>query len=182
MIKFVYFDLGGVVIRDFSGTDNWVELKNERGITDDYWDKFEPELCVGKQKIDNDLLNAFVSRFEKNPSIWPVIDKIHKSCKIGLLTNMYPGMFKAIQNAKILPDVAWSVIIDSSVEGIAKPDSEIFKLAEEKAQVKGQEILFVENSPGHVQAAKSFGWQTFLYDSAHPADSSQKLSLLLETE
>ncbi len=182
MIKFVYFDLGGVVIRDFSGTNNWEIVKKEWNLTDEYWDKFEPKLCAGKQKIDPDLLNAFVSRFETNPSIWPVIAEIHKSCRIGLLTNMYPGMFKAIQDAKIMPDVAWDVIIDSSVVGLAKPDPQIFKLAQTRAGASGQDILFVENSPRNTQAATDFGWQIFLYDSAHPEESSQKFSLLLETE
>lgn len=31
MIKFIYFDVGGVVIDDFSGNDSWRELKVELG-------------------------------------------------------------------------------------------------------------------------------------------------------
>jgi hypothetical protein len=33
MISFVYFDLGGVVIQDFSGTNKWEELRSAIGIT-----------------------------------------------------------------------------------------------------------------------------------------------------
>lgn len=29
MIKFVYFDVGGVTIKDFSGTDKWEVLEKE---------------------------------------------------------------------------------------------------------------------------------------------------------
>lgn len=32
MIKFIYFDVGGVAIRDFNGTDKWENLKKELGI------------------------------------------------------------------------------------------------------------------------------------------------------
>jgi hypothetical protein len=32
-IKFVYFDLGGVTILDFSGTNEWFKLKQELGIS-----------------------------------------------------------------------------------------------------------------------------------------------------
>ncbi len=54
MISFVYFDLGGVVIRDFSGTNKWEEVKQEWGLTDKYWDEFEPKLCAGQEKISPD--------------------------------------------------------------------------------------------------------------------------------
>lgn len=180
--KFVYFDLGGVVIRDFSGTNNWEEVKKEWNITDEYWDEFEPKLCEGKETISPEFLNAFVSRFEANPSIWPVIRTFHKKFPIGLLTNMYPGMFEAIKNRNILPNEAWDIIIDSSLVKIAKPNPAIYKLAEKKAGVTGNEILFVENTKGNIETAKLFNWQTFLYNSANPEESSQKLSLLPETE
>lgn len=55
MIKFIYFDVGGVVIRDFSGTNKWEELKTGMGIKpeqaeafNEIFDKYEPEVCVGR--------------------------------------------------------------------------------------------------------------------------------------
>jgi|TARA_Y100000310_G_C20153683_1_gene565933 hypothetical protein len=32
MNRFIYFDVGGVVIRDFSGTNKWEELRRSIGI------------------------------------------------------------------------------------------------------------------------------------------------------
>ena len=84
-------------------------------------------------------------------------------------------MFYAIKEHGLLPAIEWEVVIDSSVEGIQKPDPKIFKLAEERVGVRGDEILFVENTAGHVKAAQEFGWQTFLYDSADFEDSSRRL-------
>ncbi len=199
MVSFVYFDLGGVVILDFSGTDKWAQLKKELGITpekdkafDEFWDKYEPEVCVGRDVetliplIENGfgsklpkgyslLIDGFVKRFEANKSIWPAIDKVREKARIGILTNMYPNMFKAIKDYSLLPNVKWNVIIDSSIVSIQKPDPKIFELAEKLAGCKGEEILFVENSPMHINAAKKFGWQTFLYDSANPEESSKEL-------
>ena len=40
-IKFIYFDVGGVVIKDFSGTNKWEELKVELGIPQDKSQEFE---------------------------------------------------------------------------------------------------------------------------------------------
>lgn len=199
MIPFVYFDLGGVVDLDFSKTDKWEKLKREWGITLDkdeefekFWDSFESEACTGrnieellpilKEKYNFNpplgysiLLDGFVNRFEINKFIWPVIDKIRKYCKVGLLTNMYSRMYEEIKKRRIIPDINWDAIIDSSVEGVQKPDPAIFKLAEEKAGVKGNKILFVENSPGHIKVALSFGWQTFLYDPSNSEKSGREL-------
>ncbi len=199
MILFVYFDLGGVVIKDFTGTGKWQELEAELGITPSqtsefikFWDKYEPEVCVGrnlesliplmknlfKTKIPKGysfLRDGFVNRFEPNKSIWPVISQIKNECRLGLLTNMYPSMLKEIEKKGILPHVEWDLVIDSTIVGFKKPDLRIFKLAEEKASVSGSQILFVENSQKNINAAKRLGWQTFLYDSGDPERSSKNL-------
>jgi FMN phosphatase YigB (HAD superfamily) len=201
MISFIYFDVGGVVELDFSKTNKWAEMKRDMGITpnniatfDALFNRYKREICISRQvdslipifekecqiKLPKNYswLDDFVSRFEKNPSIWPVIEKIHKNCKIGLLTDMYPGMLKAIIAKNLLPPVSWDVIIDSSVVGYKKPDLEIFEIAESEAGVKKDEILFVENQEENIEAATNFGWQTFLYDSANPVESSRRLSEL----
>ncbi|NMB56989.1 HAD-IA family hydrolase [Candidatus Beckwithbacteria bacterium] len=121
------------------------------------------------------LKDGFINRFEKNLSIWPVIKEIKKHCRIGLLTNMYPRMLDEIKNAKLLADTKWDIIIDSSIVGLQKPDLEIFQFAEEKAQVNGKEILFVDNVLANIQAAADFGWKTFLYNSDNYEEASQQL-------
>ncbi len=203
MISFVYFDLGGVAILDFSGTNKWGELKKEWGITPEkeaefnsFWQRYEKEICISrdvetllpqlKKKFwtilppnYSILTDGFVNRFEANKSIWPVIEKIKKRVRIGLLTNSYLGMLRAIKSKAILPDIKWDVIVDSSVEGWQKPDPLIFELAEKRAGVEKSEILFVENSPAHIKAAQKAGWQTFLYDPRDPESSSLRLSIFV---
>lgn len=198
MIKFVYFDVGGVVIRDFSGTNKWIEMKRDMGIKpdrdqefDEWFEKYEAESCVGrdiqtlvpmmKQKFglsfaDNySFLNDFVDRFEKNESIWPVIKKAKEKYRVGLLTNMYTNMLDLIYKNELMPDVEWDVVVDSSVEGVLKPQRQIFELAQIKTGVDASEILFVENSKKHVDAAKKMGWQTFWYDSKNSEGSDNEM-------
>ncbi|HTH71838.1 MAG TPA: HAD family hydrolase [Candidatus Pristimantibacillus sp.] len=203
MISFVYFDVGGVVVDDFYGNNKWDELRQELGITaanravfQKIWSRYAPELCVDRDvetllpilskelglrfPKDYSLLNGFVSRFYANPDIWPVIEYTRDRAAIGLLTNMYPGMYAAIERKGILPDVKWDVVIDSSVELLQKPDSKLFELASKKAGVPNGEILFVDNGPEHINAAKAFGWQTFLYDSSDHKSSIEELKLFLQ--
>lgn len=205
MTSFVYFDVGGVVALDFSGTNKWQELKQELGIPvemsqqfDDFWDKYRDEVCIDRDVetllplitkefnihvSDNYslLIDGFINRFEMNTSILPLIKKVHSKFNIGLLTNMYPRMFEEMKMRGLLFEMNWNVIIDSSKIKIQKPDPRIFTLAEKEAGVSGDEILFVENSKGHIEAAKATGWQTFLYDSSNPRKASSDLNQLFES-
>jgi len=199
-IKFVYFDIGGVAILDFSGTNKWEKLQEELGIPPErskefreFWKIYGKEICLDRDiesllpliksqfgvKLPQQyslLKNGFVNRFEINHSIGPVIKEIHKSCRVGLLTNMYLNMFEAIKEKDILPSVSWDVIVDSSKVKLEKPDPKIYILAEQLSRCHGKEILFVENTPKHIEAASQFNWKTFLYDPTHSEESSQKLA------
>lgn len=199
MIKFVYFDVGGVVIKDFSGTNKWNDLIQEIGVTskdrakfDEIWGCYADTVCTTfdvEQLIpilvkelhihihqDYSLLMGFVNRFEKNEDIWPVIAEISKQVPVGMLTNMYINMKEKIEAAGLFPDIDWKIIIDSSIEKLQKPDAAIYKLAEKKAGVSGGDILFVDNSQAHLDAAaRNFGWQTFLFDPKRNSESSDEL-------
>lgn len=198
MISFVYFDVGGVVVADFSGTDKWAEMKRDIGITlekdeefDLFWDKYEKEVHVGRDvetlvpfiaekfhlnfSKDYSLLSDFINRFEQNTFIWPVVDKIKKSCRVGLLTNMYPKMLPTMTARRLMPPVSWDVVIDSSIVGCQKPNIDIYEIAEKKINAGKENILFVDNTLENIDTAKNFGWQTFLYDSRDHENSSRRL-------
>lgn len=199
MIKFVYFDVGGVVIQDFSGTNKWEVLRDEVCGTTGNKERFE-ELWADtkdthnttfdvdnlvpafRQELNSELpsdysfLMGFVDRFEKNEHIWPVIAEIKKHVPVGLLTNMYPRMLGNIYAAGIMPSVDWDVVIDSSVEKIQKPEAAIYTLAEERAGAHGGDILFIDNTQRHLDAAaEKFGWQTFLFNHSKPDESARGL-------
>ena len=198
MIKFVYFDVGGVVIKDFSASNKWKELQFELGVRPEneerfqqVWMKYRNRICIDYDieklipvlnlevglsiPLHYSLLQGFVSRFEKNESIWPIIEKVKKGTKIGLLTNMYIHMFDSIQKKGILPQVKWDTVMDSSVVKLQKPDKTLFELAEKDAQVSGKEVLFIDNQKDHCEAARQFGWSIYHYDSANHNKSSKKL-------
>lgn len=118
----------------------------------------------------------FIDHFEKNISLWPIIKKIKKSCRVGLLTNMYVGMFDEIKKHGLLPPIDWGVIIDSSKVGLQKPDPKIFEFAREKSGVCEDEILFIDNSEKNIKAAKKFGWQVYLYNSSKHEESAKNFS------
>lgn len=200
-IKFVYFDVGGVLLLDFSGTDKWAQMKKDLGVTPDLdeqfdllWKKYRSRICVDFDVDDlhpeieqllkielNDysMLADFVNRFDPNQSIWEVASKAKENYSVGLLTNMYPRMLSLINEKKLIPKLEWNQVVDSSVVGFQKPDSGIFETAEKMAGVKPNQIFFVDNSEEHVQAAQDRGWQTMLYDPQSPEESSNQLKMML---
>lgn len=199
--SFVYFDLGGVVIQDFSAGDKVRSLLIELGIDPTDAPRFRqlwaehaaPRVCVDYEadefhsiiehnfgvKIPDEyslLQHGFVDRFEPNPGIVKVLGKLAGHVNVGLLTNMYPRMFQAIQAKQgLLPsNVGWDVIIDSSVVGLQKPDKAIFAHATDVAGKPKEEILFIDNTLENLDAAADYGWQTYYYD-ASDYDRSSKL-------
>ncbi|EKD64435.1 MAG: hypothetical protein ACD_50C00389G0003 [uncultured bacterium] len=198
MINFVYFDVGGVVVKDFSGTNKWEDLRSEIGVTSDKKDGFDKiwgahkdthstifdvdnlipalknELCLEIPR-EYSLLMGFVNRFERNEQIWPAISEMKKNVPVGLLTNMYPRMLGKIIEAGLFPAIDWDIIVDSSIVRMKKPDIEIYRYAQEKTGVTGNEILFVENSMSHLKPAQECDWQTFYFDTANIEESCVKL-------
>jgi HAD superfamily hydrolase (TIGR01509 family) len=203
LIKFVYFDVGGVLLLDYSGTSKWVEMKRALGVNeaqdvefDLIWKKYRERICVdcdvdtivhefkriaGVSIPDGySMLDDFVTRFEPNPSIWPVAAAAKQKYQVGLLTNMYPRMLAAILEKNLIPDVEWNSTVDSSEIGYQKPEVEIFQKAEELAGAKPEEIFFADNSEEHVTEAAKRGWRTFLYDPQNPEESSIELAKVLD--
>lgn len=203
-ISFVYFDVGGVVIKDYSATKKWLEMQQALGITgkfrpafEEIWAQYRDQICLDydienlvpllRQKLglyipdSYSMVQDFVNRYEPNPTIWPVISTAKKHVRIGLLTNMYPHLLDTIfarQDLKL--DQGWDIIVDSSVVKAQKPESKIFQIAEQMSGVKGDQILFIDNQVQHVSAAKLLGWQTYFYDSRDYTKSSQELTAFLE--
>lgn len=204
-ISFVYFDVGGVAIQDFSDSDKWQHMMADMGVRkedipafDEMYDAFEIEVCMGHHHVDElvpKLINKFhlpigsdfsmqkyfIDHFYENRGIWPIMELAKKSCKLGLLTDIYPGMLEEIFRRGLIPQLGWDVIVNSSIEKVKKPMPEIYDLAELKAGVKPSDILFIDNREKNLVVPRARGWQTFLYDSRDYAKSSQDLADFLSS-
>lgn len=200
----IFFDVGGVVILDFSGTNKWEVMLRSMGINDEnedrflkVWNKYKKRRCidfdvdsmidelrdyVGLKLSGNfSFLDQFVNRFDPNPTIWPVLDYAAQNYKVGLITNMYPRMLDEInQRGDLMPDISWDYVIDSSVVKLQKPDREIYEFVLNNMDLNNVgKVLFIDNSGEHLVEPEKFGWETFLYDSNNPEVSSNKLFKLI---
>lgn len=198
-IKFVYFDVGGVALLDYSGTNKWQEMKDDLGITgkhsdifEELWDKNDSRICIDcdvdalfaelkeitgiKVSDDYSMLKDFVNRFERNHVFWDLASKVKEKYKVGLLTNMYPGMLDEIIANKLIPDLKWDSVVDSSIVGTKKPHKEMFEIAENMSGFTGNEILFIDNQQKHLDAASLHGWETMIFNPQNPEKSNTQLA------
>lgn len=204
-LKFIYFDVGGVLLLDFAQTNKWQELRESLGFTSDryadfdrIWKNHASRVCLDydvnrlipiyekecgiKFPPNYSFLDDIVDRFDLNPSIWPLVKEAHKKYKLGLITDMYPGMLNLIMKRMLIPDINWDQVNDSSIVRMQKPNMEIYELAEKRSGVKPNQILFIDNLEGNLVPAKQRGWQTFLYNPSKPEESSDLLKKLLNLQ
>lgn len=199
-ISFVYFDVGGVAIQDFSDSPKWDQMMKDMGldqydrsIVDAIYNQYEDEICLGKRHVDtltpiyiekfNLVLPAdfsmqayFIDHFDANKGIWSIAESLKQAAKVGLLTDQYPGMLQEVMRRKLLPPLDWDQVIDSSVEGVRKPMPEIYELARSRTGLPAEEILFIDNRQKNLDVPKSMGWQTYLYDSSNYEQANSDLA------
>lgn len=126
------------------------------------------------------MQSYFIDHFQSNPGILSIVTKLHQISKIGLLTAIYPQMLNEIFRRQLIPQSIWDVVIDSSVEHLTKPMPEIYDLAQSRAGVPAEEILFIDNREKNLVIPRKLGWQTFLYDSSNYDQANKDLSVFLQ--
>jgi HAD superfamily hydrolase (TIGR01549 family) len=203
-MKFVYFDVGGVLIKDLTEIDDgWGILLSSLGLRNNQRQEFDvffeklvrkfdlgegiKEFALGLKvnfgiklpdhySISDDLVNRF---FYKKKEIWKIVDEFKKRYGVGLLTNMYGEMLDLIIKKGLIPNTDWAVIVDSSIEKCRKPDKKIYEIAQKRAGVEAKEILFIDNKLENLEIPKELGWQTYWYDSSDYEKSNWKLAEIL---
>lgn len=194
-ISFVYFDINGCLVRFFHraftgvSKDTGVPLHKVEAA---FW-RFNDALCRGELSFDQ-----FNAKFAEQMGVETVdwapyylkavqpIKEMHellgwasKHYKIGLMSNIMPGMIAAMIDQKIIPDLKYDVIIDSSVEHTIKPEAKIYDVAQKRAAVPATEILLVDDTRANLMAADHKGWSGLWFDDYNPADSATRVREIL---
>jgi putative hydrolase of the HAD superfamily len=190
-ISFVYFDINGCLVRFFQRA--FISIAEDYGVSPDlvetaFW-HLNDDACRGilssqelnakmAEKIgisDVDWNKYYLEAAEPVPGMEKLIKSLSQSYKVGLLTNIMPGLVSSLRRAHKIPDISYDAVIDSSEVGHIKPEPEMYKLAQEKAGVSGQEILFVDDTKANLMAAEEFGWHVLWFDYALPDESQDSI-------
>lgn len=178
-IKYVLFDLGGVVfngsIKNFcmwcfhkygftpKFMDSKVSVDHRMDTGEftiyDFLKEQNPEL---PEEAEDTLLDKWANTFRPNHKILEIISDIDKStCNVGALSNIdrYNGKYYTAQG--YFKD--FDKLFFSYKMKMVKPDNRIFLNIIKELQLDPREILFIDDQVANIEAAKRFSFNTLLF-------------------
>jgi FMN phosphatase YigB (HAD superfamily)/DNA-binding XRE family transcriptional regulator len=183
-IRFVYFDVNGVLVRFFHRA--FTDITNDTGARADlaetlFW-RYNDDLCRGKLSLEElngifdkelqtsgfDWKSYYMRSVEPMPDIKQFVEWCAKYYKVGLMSNTAPGFLDEMRSAGLIPDVAYDAVVDSSKVRSIKPEEKIYEIARELAAVEPNEILLIDNERPNLTAADHAGWQVLSFDDFEP--------------
>jgi FMN phosphatase YigB (HAD superfamily)/DNA-binding XRE family transcriptional regulator len=195
-VSFIYFDINGCLVRFYQRAS--ARIAEDYGLAPEIVEMaylhFNDEICRGTMTMDE--FNAAVAgRLGLDSLDWasyyldasePLLD-MHKTLtwaaehyRIGLLTNIMPGMLDKLIELGKVPALPYDVIVDSSLVGTIKPEPQIFKYAAEQAGVPVDEILLIDDTQANLVAAEKHDWRVVWFDYARPEESAEHVREVLE--
>lgn len=187
---FVYMDITGTIcrFRDRAFTQIAEDSHEPVDLVEIlFWRNHDPA-AAGKMSLEefNDRMGKeldipgfnwsdyYFDSIEPMPGIEELVGWIASNYKLGILSNNFPGITDELRRRKMVPDVRYEAVVDSSKVGCIKPDPEIYKKAQELASVDPSEILFIDNERPNLTEADRLGWQTLRFNEMDPEGSIAK--------
>jgi putative hydrolase of the HAD superfamily len=202
----VIFDLGGVVfpspidaMRNFERDEGlphrflsevvlsdpehgaWSRLERGELSVPEFCAAFEAECASAGHTIDGAaFIAALSSGSGARPEMVAAIGAIRaRGLRTGALTNNWPGAgsddgHDAVRDAT---EELFDTIVESSVEGLRKPDPRIYLLACDRLDVRPEESVFLDDLGVNLKAARALGMATIKV--ADPADALAELEQVL---
>lgn len=189
-IKFIYFDVGGVLLDWREGhrrvakkynvpyesiskifDANWQAACRGTLSSDDYMGMFASLLGITGPLPD--VSDFWTDYFTKIPQGHQLVQELSETYQLGILSNAEKGAMKHASAKGLIPAISWASLVDSSEHGTIKPEPRIYEIAEQKSGVSPEEIFFIDDVPLHIEIAKARGWQGLVFDT-NDATSSVK--------
>ena len=155
----------------------WAKFESSRISVDEFNTAFLEETTVAGHAIPGQdvipLLGGTI-----RPNMVAVLKRCKDSYQVTCLTNNAdagsgPGMAASEERAREMAEVMqiFDLVIESSKEGIRKPDPEIYQLACERMGVDAKEIVYLDDLGINLKPAKALGMTTIKVVSEQQAIS-----------
>jgi putative hydrolase of the HAD superfamily len=145
----------------FFSSDAWGRAMREPTAVDDVWTE-----VVGHRELDPQNFAALTEDFWSGDRldedlVAMIRDLRQKGVRTALLSN------HAVELPDLLADLgvedAFDVRVVSALEGVAKPDPDIFHRTLERLSVAPEDAVFVDDWHGHVAAARGLGLEAIRF-------------------
>jgi putative hydrolase of the HAD superfamily len=144
----------------FSGSDD--QVLTGRVSEPQWWDIVAARLQVGPALLAQ-LRQDLASREVWDQALVALLRRIRAHAKTAIVSNTWPGTRARMSRAGML-DITDEVVL-SCETGYAKPDPRIYHVALRQLQASPGSALFVDDTPGHVAAARALGMAGHIHTS-----------------
>lgn len=183
-ISIVLFDLGNVLttwdvgprVAEYARRSGLSPARVlERLSRDDFWvntdrgflsaDEMETRICglLDCHFSREELLALQAIAFELRPEVLDIARAVATRKPVGILTNNAPFLQEAMP--RFFPELVelFDPILYSFQFKHVKPERELFEAVEDQLGLPGEEIHFIDDTQGHVAAARAAGWDAVQY-------------------
>lgn len=190
-VSFIYFDVNGCLVRFYQRAT--AQIAEDYGLSPDLVETaylhYNDDVCRGTMTLE-DFNQAMADRLHLKDLDWAkyylaatdpltemheVITWAAEHYRVGLLTNIMPGLLEQLMKLGKVPRLPYDVVVDSSQIGAIKPEAAIYEYAQKEAGVAPEEILLVDDTHGNVLAAEKQGWRAIWFDYARPEGSAKHI-------
>lgn len=195
-IQFVYFDINGCLVRFFQAA--FTRIAADTGVSPEviegtFW-HYNDTVCRGEMRLEefNRLLaeklgaqsinwmDYYIDAVEPIVEAQEVLKWASESFRVGLFSNIMPGLVDALFDKGIIPRLNYQAIVDSSKVGSIKPEPLIYEIAAQQAGVPAEDILLVDDDRANLMAAERSGWRVLWFDDFRLNDSIDRIKSALE--
>jgi len=194
-VRFIYFDINGCLVRFYHRA--FSKIAKDTGSAVDvvettFW-HYNDAVCRGEMSMDEfnrllaerfdcmmDFARYYLEAIEPIKETQEVLKYAAEHYRVGLLSNIMPGLIDDMFARDILPELTYDSIIDSSKVGALKPEPKIYEIAQDWAGCKPEEVLLIDDSRANLMAAEHMGWKVMWFDDVRPEESVARVRDALE--
>jgi putative hydrolase of the HAD superfamily len=116
-------------------------------------------IVAARLRVDEDLLSEIrrdlAARQTWNNALLTGLRRLRSRATIAIVSNAWPDIRTSMANADV-GGLADAIVLSCEV-GYAKPHPRIYAIALERTGADPADALFIDDTPGHVDAARSLG-------------------------
>ena len=141
-----------------------------------YWRAVGPSLGLTTPPAIDAFRRRYYSDEAANQEVLAIVRGLHGCCRLAILSNHPPGLGCWLRDWGI--DRLFDVVYCSGDEGHVKPEPVVYQATLERLGVLADEAVFIDDTPGHVAAARALGIVGIVFTGARQL--GQELKALLD--
>ena len=169
MITTIFFDFVGVLmeVNASAVVSHQVEMVDHQigEVIDDhrFRERILNDYCLSEMQFET-ILEQIVERYQPFDPLWRILPDLRKSYSVGIINNgtwlTYPRF-----NAKYGIEHRFDIFVSSALEGVRKPNHQIYLRACEKLYISPDQCLFLDDSKDNVSSAVKIGMQGIWWET-----------------